>query len=224
MLPEHSTLADYIFGNNQALQDLLQQQREQHNQPLIYLTGPPGTGRTHLLLGQCQAAQAHGLQVTYLPCAQHTQWQPTLLQDLAQLDLIALDDIHCLAHQPDWEAALFHLYNQAYDQQCQLLVSATAPARALPLRLPDLRSRLSSGITYRLRPLTDPQHEQLLSQLAARQGLLLPAAVSHYLIQRYTRETSQLVRLMQHLNQASLVARRPLTVPFVRHQLSLLRK
>ncbi len=221
-LPEHSTLDNYIFGNNQALQDLLQQQREQRNQPLIYLTASPGTGRTHLLLGQCLAAQQHGLQVAYLPCAQHTQWHPNLLQDLTQLDLVALDDIHCLASQPDWEAALFHLYNQARDQHCQLLVSATAGARAF--RLPDLRSRLRAGITYRLRPLTDPQQVQLLDQLATRQGLSLPAAVSHYLLRHYTRDTHQFVTLMQHLNQASLSAGRPLTVPFVRAQLNQLQE
>ena len=216
-LPEHSTLDEYLFGNNQALQDLLRQQREQHDQPLICLLSPPGTGRTHLLLGQCRAAQEAGLQVACMPCAQHTRWQPALLQDLARLDLIALDDIHCLAGQSAWETALFNLYNQAREQDCQLLMSAVTPAP--PFHLPDLRSRLTAGITYQLRPLTDPQHEQLLSQLAARQGLSLPAAVSHYLIQRYTRDTHHLVQLMQHLNQASLIARRPLTVPFVRDQL-----
>ncbi len=224
VLPEHSTLDDYIFGDNQALQELLQQQREQHNQPLLYLTGPIGTGRTHLLLGQCQAAQTQGLQVAYLTCAQYAQLHPTIFQDLAQLDLVALDDIDCLAGQADWEAALFHLYNQARDRQCQLLVSATAAARVLPFRLPDLSSRLSSGITYRHQPLTDSQQAQLLSQLAHRQGLLLPAAVSQYLLQRYTRDTHQLVVLMQHLNQASLSTKRPLTVPFVRHQLTLLQE
>lgn len=221
-LPEHSTLDNYIFGSNQALQALLQQQREQRNQPLIYLTSTPGAGRTHLLLGQCLAARQHSLQVAYLPCAQYTQWHPALFRDLAQLDLVALDDIHCLVGQPDWEATLFHLYNQARDQHCQLLVSATTGTR--PFRLPDLRSRLRSGITYRLRPLTDPQHEQLLNQLATRQGLSLPAAVSHYLLQHYTRDTHQFVTLMQHLNQASLSARRPLTVPFVRTQLTRLQE
>ncbi|MEL6710938.1 MAG: DnaA regulatory inactivator Hda [Pseudomonadota bacterium] len=223
-LPEHSTLDDYIFGSNQALQNLLQQQREQRNQPLIYLTSSPGTGRTHLLLGQCHAAQMHGLQAACLPCTQHNQWHPALLQDLARLDLVALDDIHCLAGQADWETALFHLYNQARDQHCQLLISASAPARTLPFQLPDLISRLSTGVTYRLKSLNDLQHAQLLCQLAARYGLSLPAAVSHYLIQRYTRDTHQLVLLMQHLNQASLVARRPLTVPFVREQLTLLQE
>ena len=63
-----------------------------------------------------------------------------------------------------------------------------------------------------------------LSRLAVRQGLPLPATVSHYLMQRYTRDTHKLVALMQHLNQASLSARRPLTVPFVRNQLTLLQE
>jgi DnaA family protein len=219
VLPEHSTLDDYIFGHNQTLQDLLRQQREQHNQPLLYLTGPVGAGRTHLLLGQCQAAQTLGLQVTYLPCTQYTQLHPTIFQDLAQLNLVALDDIDCLAGQADWEAALFHLYNQARDRQCQLLVSATAAARGLPFQLPDLSSRLSSGITYRHRPLTESQQAQLLSQLASRQGLSLPETVSHYLLQRYTRDTHKLVALMHDLNQASLSTQRPLTIPFVRNYL-----
>jgi len=218
-LSQHTRLTDYIVGDNHGLLALLQQQREQSTQPLIYLTGAPGTGRTHLLLGQCHAAQAQGLRVAYLPVKQLLNSPPTVLENLQRLDLLAVDDLQCIAGHTAWESALFNLFNQARDQACQLLFSAAEAASVMPFNLPDLRSRLSWGVTYRLKPLTDPQREQLLCQLAHRHGLTLADNVCRYLIQHYTRETTELVRLINQLNQASLVAKRPLTLPFIRQLL-----
>ena len=218
-LHNSSQLADYVVGDNQDFLDLLQQQRDSHAHALLYLTGAPGAGRTHLLLGQCHAAQAQGLHVAYLPGYQMANLSPAVLHDLHYLDIVAIDDLHCLIGNQAWETALFSLFNLAREQGCQLLCSATDAALALSFQLPDLRSRLSWGITYRLKPLADAQAEYLLCQLAARVGLILPTKVCRYIIQHQSRDPRQLVTIIEQLNQASLIAKRPLTLPFVREQL-----
>lgn len=217
-LHNSTQLDDYVAGDNQDVLLLLQQQREQHSHPLLYLTGAPGAGRTHLLLGQCHAAQAQGLHVAYLPGEQIAGLSPALLHNLQHLDIVAIDDIQRLIGNLAWETALFALFNQAREHACQLVCSATEAAHALSFTLPDLRSRLSWGITYRLKPLSDVQTEYLLCQLAARVGLILPTKVCRYLIQHQPRDPHTLVSVIEQLNQASLIAKRPLTLPFVREQ------
>ena len=68
-------LDDFVHGDGSPLPGLLQTQLGADGEPLIFLHGEPGSGRTHLLMGQCTAAQQQGLAVAYLPC--------TDIQDLA---------------------------------------------------------------------------------------------------------------------------------------------
>lgn len=217
-LPTPATLDDFIFADDGQLADLLTQQRE-HSQPLLYLHGPQASGKTHLLLGQCSALQSHGAQIAYLPCQEHATLHPSMLDNLEQLDLIAIDDVQALAGWDDWEQALFHLFNRARERGCQLLFSSDVPPGQLTIELADLRSRLSWGLAIKIPVLDDQARQQLLTRLAQRRGLEMPGAVARYLIERQPRGNQHLVALIEQLDQASLSAQRRLSIPFVREHL-----
>ncbi|MGB5742669.1 MAG: DnaA/Hda family protein, partial [Sedimenticolaceae bacterium] len=85
-----------------------------------------------------------------------------------------------------------------------------------PLSLPDLRSRLASGLTLALQPLDDRGRLALLQCLAARHALNLPDEVGRYLLTRSSRDPGDLIAIIQRLDQASLAEQRRLTIPFVR--------
>jgi len=214
-----TSLDDFVYGDDSPLIELLQQQRQPQGEMLIYLHGEPGSGRTHLLLGQCTAAQQQGLQIAYLPCGELTELAPQMLEGLEHLDLVAIDDVDLLAGQAEWETALFNLFNRARDAGCRLLISATGAAASLPFMLPDLRSRLGWGITYRLRPLSDVQRRNLLQNLARRRGLEMPDDVARYLVERHSRDTRSLCLLIERLDRDSLAEQRRLSIPFVRTRL-----
>ena len=218
-LPNTTRLSDFIAGNNQELLALLQAQRDSNQQAIIYLTGEPHSGRTHLLMGQCQQAQTQGMQTAYLPCSELLNLSPTVLEGLAKFQLLAIDDVEQLAGHSAWEEALFYLFNQAQEHGCRLLFSAQQAAQHSGFTLADLSSRLGWGITYRLKPLDDPQRAQLLINLAARHGLQMPAEVAHYVIRHEARDIPHLTALVAQLDHASLAAQRRLTLPFVRDQL-----
>ncbi len=209
-------LADFVFGDDSTLRELLQHQRRPEGEQLIYLHGQPGSGRTHLLLGQCTAAQEEGLQVAYLPCHEIAGLSPQVLDGLEQLDLVAIDDVDLMAGLDAWETALFNLFNRAREAGCRLLLSASGAAAQQPFALADLRSRLSWGVTYRLRSLDDAQRQQLLLNLARRRGLEMPDEVARYLVERHDRDTRSLCRLVERLDHDSLAEQRRLSIPFVR--------
>ena len=212
-------LDDFVYGDDSPLLELLRQQLQDNGEPLIYLHGEHGSGRSHLLMGQCGRAEQQGMTVAYLPCGDADQLSPQMLEGLERLDLVAIDDVELLAGRPDWEAALFNLFNRARDAGCRLLISASTPATRLPLALPDLRSRLAWGVSYRLKPLNDAQRCQLLENLAQRRGLQMPAEVARYLVQRHSRDTHALARLIDRLDHDSLAEQRRLSIPFVRTRL-----
>lgn len=214
-------LDDFVVGRNgvvlQALHDALQP----HGESLVFLAGPAGCGRSHLLMGQCAAAEQRGMRSLYLPLAAREELAPEMLEGLEAVDLLACDDVHAIAGREDWEQALFGLFNRCRERGTRMLFSADRGPAALPIGLADLRSRLSWGLTLALQPLDDAGRMALLQALARRRGLPLPAEVARYILERTGRDPRDLLATVQRLDRASLAEHRRLTVPFVRRCLGL---
>jgi len=195
----------------------LQAQLGTAGEPAIYLYGPSGAGKSHLLQACCHSAGADAL---YLPLAQLRGYAPQdVLQDLARLRLLCLDDLHAVVGDDTWETALFNLCNEARERGCRLVWSADSAPRALPLRLADLRSRLSWGVVFQLNRLDDADKMEVLRFRAHRRGLKLSREVARYIVHRAPRDPATLLGLLDELDRASMVEQRSLSIPFVRRAL-----
>jgi DnaA family protein len=214
-------LDDFVVGRNQRVIDALRRSLDGSGERIIYLFGPVGCGRSHLLLGQCAAARQRGLHCAYVPLAERTQLAPEMLEGLETLGLVAVDDVEAIAGDRAWEEALFALYNRCRDRGTGLLFSADRGPAALPLALPDLRSRLAWGLTLPIEPLDDPGRLTLLQSLTARRALRMPDDVARYLLERGPRDPRGMLQMVERLDRASLAERRRLTIPFVRDTLRL---
>ena len=215
------SLDDFIVGRNQAVIDALQRSLAGVGEPVLYLSGPSGSGRSHLLMGQCAAAERDARRCAYLPLAERHTLAPEMLDGLETLDLVAVDDVQRIAGDGTWEEALFGLFNRCRDLGTRMLFSADRGPAALPLLLPDLRSRLAWGLTLVLQPLDDQGRLALLKSLAARHALKMPEDVARYLLERTPRHPADLAEMVSRLDRASLAEQRRLTIPFVRDSLQL---
>ncbi|HEY7886204.1 MAG TPA: DnaA/Hda family protein, partial [Cellvibrionaceae bacterium] len=96
----------------------------------IYLWGGSGVGLTHLLQASCHLAETDQLRVQYLPLKELVGYAPeALLEGLDRLDLVCLDGLDAVAGKPDWELALFNLYNALREGEGRLLVAAESKLR-----------------------------------------------------------------------------------------------
>ena len=111
---------------------------------------------------------------------------------------------------------MFHFYNRAALESTALLFSAGVSSQAVPVRLPDLKSRLAAGETYRVAPLGDADKRQLLTQAAQQRGFHLNDDVADFIMQRSARDTASLQKIIECLDQTSLTEQRRITVPFVK--------
>lgn len=213
-------LSDFVFGPNQGLAEVLLSSLSNSNQPLIYISGNPGSGRSHLLIGHCSLAQEQNLQAVYIPLKQKDDFAPEMFEGLESFDLVALDDLHLIAGDKAWEEAIFHLFNRLRDQGKRLVISADTGPLSLPVALPDLATRLQWGLAWHLQELEDEQQEQRLMSLAGRQGITLPSDAARYLLQRYDRDIPSLQKHLKQLDHMSLAAKRKITIPFIRETLS----
>ena len=172
----------------------------------LYLDGPPGSGKTHLLLAACAEAGAAGRRAAYLPLAGFAGHLAAMLPAQEGAELLCLDGLDAVAGHGDDEEALFHMHNRARAAGTTVLYAATAGPAALPLVLPDLRTRLAQCVRLSLSALDD----------TARRGLELDDAVLDYLLRRVDRDLGSLTVLLDRLDRESLAAQRRITIPFLR--------
>lgn len=182
----------------------------------LYLTGPPGSGKSHLLQAACGRVSDAGGPAVYIPLGDHVEGPVAQLDGLEGLSLVAIDDLDCLVGRDEWQEGVFHLYNRLRDAGGLMVVSAPAAPSALGLRLPDLVSRLDSLLRLRLTAADDDRRRRILAAAVARRGLDLPAASTEYLLRHQARDLGYLMGVVERLDAASLQAGRRLTVPFIK--------
>jgi len=181
----------------------------------IFLYGLPGTGKTHLLQSACQLARELEVDSVYLPLGQPGLESPQVLEGLGQLSLVCIDDVQLVAGNPEWETALFGLYERLKDHGLLVCASTAAPAET-GFAMKDLVSRLQRGLVYGLRGLAHNQKLEVIRQRAKLRGLEITDDVAAYIEKHFPRDMQTLVSLLEQLDEQSLIQQRRITIPFIR--------
>ena len=211
--PPPPRLTNFAIGHNaQALCALDGWLHGSLHERCVYLWGPPGCGKTHLLRALVDAARDRAIASVYVQGG-------TLeaLEDVSELPrLIALDDAQGLTELQ--QAALFRLFQRATEVDTLLLVSGAAAPAGLRLR-DDLRTRLASGLTFQLHLLSDEEKGEALRSHAASRGFELAPEIAQYLLRRQRRDLASLMQVLDTLDQYSLRVQRPITLALLREML-----
>lgn len=175
----------------------------------LYLWGPVGSGRSHLLRATVTASQEAGRPSFYVR-------SETLTGPLPDHDgaLVALDDVELLG--PEAEIALFNAFNRAARLHQTLVLAGNAPPRLLDRR-EDLRTRIGQCLIYELKPLDDDARRVILIMLAERRGVALASDVVEFLLRHGRRDLPSLVKVLDALDKTSLEQKRPITLPLLRN-------
>lgn len=185
----------------------------------LFLAGPAGSGKSHLLLAACAEAASAGRRAAYLPLPAFAGRLGEALAQQEGFDLVCLDGLDAIAGNAADEEALFHFHNRARAGGGVVLYAARGNPAALGITLPDLVTRLGQCVRLTLEPLDEAGRRAVLRERAARRGLELDDAVLDYLLRRVDRDLASLTRLLDTLDRASLAAQRRITIPFLRQHL-----
>ena len=189
------SLENFVPGQNtEALFSLLQAATGKAEVRFIYLWGATGSGKSHLLQACADLAHEH------------------------QVELVTADDVEQL--DDEHQIALFNTYNRLRDSGGVLIATGKHAPMQSGLR-DDLATRLSWGLVYQLHPLTDEEKAQALLAHAAERGMKLPDEVLEYCLRHLRRDLRSLMATLDALDQWSLTAKRPVTLPLLRQLLQL---
>lgn len=221
-LPDDETFSSFYQGDNEMLLATLEERLSSGSGSVMYVWGKEGSGKSHLLNGALSYVAEQALQGAYIPLEQHRAFSVEMLDGLESYDLVCLDNVDAIAGDALWENAIFKLFNRIRDAaHGALLISANASARHLGIQLKDLRSRLDWGVNFQLQELTDKQKLNALRLRATLRGLELNDDAARYLINHHARDMRSLWQALEQLDQASMIAKRRLTIPFIKQTLNL---
>lgn len=220
-LDARTTLDNYIAGANLEVVDCLRGLLGRSPEIQVFIWSRTGRGKTHLLQALCHAAGEKKRPAAYLPLQQLPHADPEILANLDQLRLVCVDDVEKVCGRPEWAEALFHLINRCRANSCPLVFTAAQSPQSMPVALPDLASRFLWGQVFHLKPLEDGDLTRFLSERSVERGLDMPDEAMRYLMQRSRRDVGELLKQMDALDEAALVHKRRITLPFAREILNL---
>jgi DnaA family protein len=206
LLPESPpTLDNFVPGGNaETLAALTGWLAGARAETSFCLWGEAGSGCSHLLL-------ASGF--VYVDAA----GDPSLAKAPAsgQLAVDHVDELNDAG-----QIALFNHFNRLKMAGGMLLTAAPQPPVHLALR-EDLRTRLGSGLIYRLQPLSDTEKAAAIATQARERALKLSPEAINYLLRHAPRDMRTLSMLVVALDQYTLEQKRPVTLPLLRELLNL---
>jgi DnaA family protein len=180
----------------------------------VYLWGPPGCGKSHLLRAAAQTSQGTGRAGI---CARSSELE-ALEQGAPLPTLIAVDDVQRLS--ADAQAALFRLFQRLREDDARLLAAGDAAPAGLGLR-DDVKTRLGAGLVFQLRLLSDEEKAEALHGHARARGFTLSPELTDYLLRHGRRDLPSLMAVLDALDECSLQTKRPITLPLLRDVLQL---
>lgn len=130
---------------------------------------------------------------------------------------IALDSIDSVPDEP----ALLYLLNAAAEARQPMLLLSRLPPGRLPVRLPDLASRLRATNAVQIGAADDAFLALLLARSLAERQLRLPAGLQSWLLTRLPRTPAALRDAVARLDAAGLQAGRTITRPLAAEVLGL---
>lgn len=178
----------------------------------LFLWGEEGAGKSHVLTAACHAANDNGLRVAYLG-GEHLNQTDALL-GIESCDLLCLDDVQEISLGA--EESLFHAMNRCRESGTRVLISANAEIQSLSIELADLKTRLQWGPKFQLITLQDEALHNALEQLLMARDLEWSEDVVPYMLKRFPRDVGALRRSVMKLDEASMQAKRRITIPFLK--------
>ncbi len=164
----------------------------------VLLSGPAGSGKTHLT-----EIWRHASGAAVVPADALGN-----VEALAAAPAVAVVDLHA---GPLDESGLFHLINLGGERHVPLLMTSRQPIGGLNVRLPDLASRLRAARPVTLGPPDDALLRLVLVKLFADRQLTVDVGVIETIVTRMERSLEAASRIVAELDREALAGGRAIS-------------
>ncbi len=174
----------------------------------IYLYGPTGSGKSHLLMSLTHSFRSQGFKTIYVRAELFTDHVVTAIragemstfrQAYRNADILIVDDVHVFSRKGATQEEFFHTFNTLHLGGKQIILSANCAPQELQLIEPRLTSRFEWGIVLSLKPLQSEELPNMLLSKAQALNFHLPSKILDFLVATFTSNPKALVKAFEAL-------------------------
>lgn len=211
---------------------ILEEETTQFNP--LFICGPGGSGKTHLLMATTAMLREKGLKVIYARAETFTEHVVSAIRSsemqnfraaYRNVDVLILDNVQTLSKKSATQEELFHTFNTLHMSGKQLILAANCFPKDFVEIEPRLVSRFEWGIVLPIESVHDRQ--KLLEKKAAALHYPLSQKLADFLIESFPSSPKALIRALEalilrsHVNKSEMHALyRPMTVQLAKHYLA----
>jgi chromosomal replication initiator protein len=198
----------------------------------LFLYGPSGTGKSHLLEGvwsEIRRSRPVGNRVIYLSAEQFTSQflealkgsgLPNFRQKYRRADVLILDDVQFFAGKRATITEVQNTVDEMLREGRQLVMAADRPPAQLAELGTALTTRLSSGMVCALQPGDRGLRLAIARQMCTSRQLEVPRIVLEYIAQHMPGDARHLAGALHRLQATSLAHGRPIDISLAREALA----
>ena len=192
---------------------------------LLYIYGPEGSGKTHLLTALATAIDGRYFSfrdADSLYGGNYGNEGPSLLAELfADADALILDDLDLLPDHQEVRVELWELFNAFYTAGKKIAMAGLTPPKELPNLDGHLTSRLLWGLVARMDVSDDDSRRMILKKLAEDRQMTLPDEVIDQMLLKVRRDIPSLVYALETINRLAIASKRKVTSKLAKEALRI---
>jgi chromosomal replication initiator protein len=192
----------------------------------LFITGPNGSGKTHLLHAIGKAAASRGLRYLLVNAEQFLSEFTTAVRKgsgaafrarYRGLDLLLIDDIHLLLGKKATLNEFYVTLAGMHDEGRRIAVAGDPSAMATEAAR--FRGLLRWGLVAEIEQPSVEDRVRFVANKASYQGIQLPDEVQHYIALRVRSSVRDLEGAVNRVTALARISRQPITIDFAAHAL-----
>ena len=182
----------------------------------LFIYGTRESGKTFLLQAMCNFYSSNKQSSLYIPLKKAMDYGVDIFEALEDIDLICLDGIQEIITEIEWERAIFNLINKSLLSGSRLILTSSKDLNSFNFALPDLESRIRKIQSFELFPIKDKDIFDALIYISKLTSINLGDKEAKYLVTYSNRNITNLVHILESLDQLSMEMKRKITIPLIK--------
>jgi chromosomal replication initiator protein len=194
----------------------------------LFIYGPVGLGKTHLMQAITGYVQKHHPQLKhcYLSSEQFTnelinaiRHKSTIQfrQKYRGIDVLLIDDIHFIAGKESTQEEFFHTFNTLHDNRKQIIICSDRPPKEIANLEERLVSRFAWGLITDIQPPDFETRVAILKKKLELESAKVPDDVIYFIAEQIKTNIRELEGALIRVVAYSLLEEKPISLPMAKN-------